>query len=126
MDPQEAAKRAFLIHDQLADLRQNARHICDLPGIVAFVRQFNAKMEEVRTVVAADESIVAALAFLRAIDDDVSESEYPSAIIDGKRGLFMVASGVLMNTLENFMRLYMADDDRARLGADEVLRRDRS
>ena len=123
LDRREAAKRAFLVYDQLADMRENARHICDLPGIVGFIEQFNAKTGEIRAVVSADSEILASLAFLRPIDADVSESEYPSAIIDGKRGQFMVASGVLMNALMNFTRLYLSTEDHDRLGAGEILRR---
>ncbi len=118
-----AAKEAFLIHDQLADMRVNAQHVSDLPGITAFLRQFNERIDEVRAVVAPDPAILKTLQFLRPIDTDVSGSEYPGAIIDGKRGQFLVVSGVLMTALKNFMRLYLSDTDRDRLGAAEILRR---
>lgn len=118
-----SAKEAFLVYDQLLDMRENVRHISDLTGIVAFVMQFNAKLEEVRDVVRRDPTILKSLQFLRPIDPDVSGSEYPSAIIDGKRGQFMVQSGVLMNGLKNFMRLYMTDADRDRLDATPILSR---
>jgi hypothetical protein len=118
-----AAKEAFLIHDQLADMRVNVQHVSDLTGITAFLRQFNERIDEVRAVVAPDPAILKTLQFLRPIDTDVSGSEYPSAIIDGKRGLFLVVSGVLMTALKNFMRLYLGDTDRERLGAAEILRR---
>ncbi len=117
-----SAKEAFLVYDQLAAMRGNARHICDLPGIVAFIEEFNAKTEEVRRVVSGDPAVLSTLDFLRPIDADVSGSEYPSAIINGKRGRFMVSSGLLMNALKNFMRLYLEDDDRTRLGADKIFR----
>lgn len=118
-----AAKEAFLIYDQLVDMRENVRHISDLVGITSFLQQFNERIGEVRAVVGADRSILKTLQFLQPVDTDVSGSEYPSAIIDGKRGQFMVASGILMNALKNFMRLYLSDADRARLDADEILRR---
>jgi len=118
-----AAKEAFLIHDQLADMRDNVRHISDLPGITAFLDQFNERIAEVRAVVAGDPAIHKTLQFLKPIDTDVSGSEYPSAIIDGKRGQFMVTSGVLMKALESFMRLYLTDADRERLGAGAILAR---
>lgn len=118
-----AAKEAFLIHDQLADMRVNVQHVSDLTGITAFLQQFNERIDEVRAVVAPDPAILKTLQFLRPIDTDVSGSEYPSAIIDGKRGQFLVVSGVLMTALKNFMRLYLADSDRERLGAAEILRR---
>lgn len=118
-----AAKEAFLIYDQLVDMRENVRHISDLPGITAFLEQFNERIAEVREVVGGDPAILKTLQFLKPVDTDVSGSEYPSAIIDGKRGQFMVTSGVLMNALKNFMRLYLSDADRERLGAGEILGR---
>ena len=118
--PNERAREAYLIHSQLADMRENVRHITDLEGILTFVRQFNVKMAEVRKVLAAEPVIVRTLEFLSAIEEDVSTSEYPSAIIDGKRGLFMVASGVLMDALVNFMRLHLSEDDRERFGATRL------
>ncbi len=110
-----AAREAFLLHDQLANMRENARHLNDLEGMAAFVQQFNDKVEEVRRVVARDPLLLQTLDFLRPIAPETKGSEYPSAIIDGKRGQFMVASGILMNALENFMRLYLSDEDRERL-----------
>ena len=112
-----AAREAYLIHSQLADMRENVRHITDLDGIRVFVQQFNVKMAEVREVLAGEPSIVKTLGFLEPISTDTSSSEYPSAIIDGKRGLFMVASGVLMDALVNYMRLHLSEEERERFGA---------
>lgn len=114
-----AAKKAYLLYDQLRDMRRNVRHVSSLDGIAHFIHMANRKTEQIKAVLKLDADVVETLVFLEPIDANTSQSEYPSAIIDGKRGQFMVISGVLMGALRNFMRLYLSEQDRANFAITE-------
>jgi hypothetical protein len=115
-----AAKQAFLIYEQLQNMRRNVRHISSLDGIAHFIELFNVKTEEINSVLANDPAMLETISFLKPIDTNVQQSEYPSAIIDGKRGQFMVISGVLMTALRNFMRFYLTKEDQEKFGLTEA------
>lgn len=101
-----ACKRAELYLRQLEAMREDVRQITSLEGIAAFVQMFNRRLHEIQQLLALDPEVSQSVEFLEPLRPDIQESEYPSAIIDGKRGIFMVNSGVLLSALRDFIRLH--------------------
>ncbi len=114
-----AARKAWFFIEQLKNMRANIQHITSLEGIAHFVGMFNDKAREIRELLAHDPLLLETLDFLKPISPDTSGSEYPSDIIVGKRGQFMVDSGLLIKALESFVKMYIDEADRRRLGIPE-------
>lgn len=110
------AKKAYLMHQHLLQLRDNVAHITTLEGIASFVEMFNRTTEECREVLAADEAILDSIRFLDPVSPDTKSSDYASAIIDGKRGQFMVNSSVLLSALASFVKFYLPAEEQQKLG----------
>jgi len=111
----DTARRAWLLHQHLLQLRANAQHITSLEGVKSFVEMFNRTTEECRALLAADEAILESFRFLTPIDPDTRGNDYASAIIDGKRGQFMVSSSVLISALTSFVRFHLPEEEREKL-----------
>jgi hypothetical protein len=110
------AKRAYLMHQHLLQLRENAQHISTLEGIRSFVEMFNRTSDECRELLAADPAILESISFLNPVHPDTTSSDYASAIIDGKRGQFMVNSSVLLSALASFVKFHLPAEEQTRLG----------
>ena len=98
-------KKANLYLRQLNAMREDSRHITTLEGIAGFVQMFNRRQEETKQLLSQDPEISQSIELLEPLSAETQESEYPSAIIDGKRGSFMVNSGVLIAALQDFIEL---------------------
>ena len=111
----DRAKRAYLIHEHIVQMRSNVQHVSSLEGIKNFVEMFNATTDECRELLSVDPTILESIGFLRPITSETRSSEYPTAIIDGKRGQFMVNSSILLSALKSFVKLHMLPEDSEKL-----------
>ena len=111
----ELAKRAYLMHEHIVQMRGNVQHISSLEGIESFVEMFNETTNECRELLEADSTILESIAFLRPISPETKSSEYPAAIIDGKRGEFMVNSSVLLSALKSFVKFHLPKEEQDQL-----------
>jgi hypothetical protein len=114
-DLNDQAKRAYLMHEHIVQMRENAQHISSLEGVKEFVEMFNATTDECRELLAADPVILESIGFLQPISAETKSSEYPSAIIDGKRGQFMVNSSILLSALKSFVKFHLPQEEREKL-----------
>jgi hypothetical protein len=114
----DQAKRAYLMHEHIVQMRANAQHISSLDGIKEFVEMFNATAGECRELLAADPIILESIRFLQPIRAETKSSEYPAAIIDGKRGQFMVNSSILLSALKSFVKFHLPPEEREKLAFD--------
>jgi len=112
------AKKAYLMHQHLLQLRANVEHITTLEGIRSFIEMFNRTTEDCRALLAADETILESIRFLTPVETGTRSSDYASAIIDGKRGQFMVNSSVLLSALASFVKFHLPTEERTKLGFD--------
>lgn len=111
----EQAKRAYLMYEHIVQMRANAQHISSLEGVKDFVEMFNATTNECHELLAADPIILESIGFLQPISAETKSSEYPSAIIDGKRGQFMVNSSILLSALKSFVKFHLPAEERENL-----------
>lgn len=114
----DTARRAWLVHQHLLQLRANVQHVSSLEGIRSFVEMFNRITEECRALLEADEAILESIRFLKPIDPDTKGNDYASAIIDGKRGQFMVNSSVLISALVSFVRFHLPEEEQEKLRSE--------
>jgi len=110
------ARKAYLMHQHLLQLRDNVQHITTLEGIRSFIEMFNKTTAECRELLAADDAILESIRFLTPVDPGTKSSDYASAIIDGKRGQFMVSSSVLVSALACFVRFHLPAEEQQKLG----------
>jgi hypothetical protein len=109
------ARKAYLMHQHLLQLRDNVQHITTLEGIRSFIEMFNRTTEECRELLGADDAILESIRFLSPVDSGTKSSDYASAIIDGKRGQFMVNSSVLLSALASFVKFHLPAEEREKL-----------
>lgn len=114
----DQAKRAYLMHEHLVQMRKNAQYISSLEGIKEFVEMFNVTTGECHELLAADPTILESIGFLRPISPETKSSEYPAAIIDGKRGQFMVNSSILLSALKSFVKFHLPPEEQEKLAFD--------
>jgi hypothetical protein len=112
------ARKAYLMHQHLLQLRANVQHITTLEGIQSFIEMFNRTTEECRKLLAADAAILESIRFLSPVEPGTKSSDYASAIIDGKSGQFMVNSSVLLSALTSFVKFHLPSEEQAKLGFD--------
>lgn len=114
----DKAKRAYLTHEHIVQMRANVQHISSLEGIKDFIEMFNATTEECRELLGADPTILESIGFLQPISSETKSSDYAAAIIDGKRGQFMVNSSILLSALKNFVKFHLSPEEREKLSFD--------
>ena len=114
----DKAKQAYLMHEHIVQMRGNVQHVSSLEGIKDFVEMFNATTGECRELLAADPAILESIDFLQPISSETKSSEYPAAIIDGKRGQFMVNSSILLSALKSFVKFHLPPEEREKLAFD--------
>jgi hypothetical protein len=104
------------MRQHLLQLRENAQYITSLEGIRNFVGMFNRTTEECQALLGADGEILESIRFLAPIDPATRGNDYASAIIDGKRGQFMVNSSVLLSALQSFVKFHLPAEEQEKLG----------
>lgn len=103
------------MHEHIVQMRGNAQYISSLEGVRSFIDMFNATTDECRELLEADPVILDSIGFLKPIDAATNSSEYATAIIDGKRGQFMVNSSILLSALKSFVKFHLPEKDRKKL-----------